>query len=237
MKARLGIDVPAHRILGTLQSAAGAPRIDGEPRHRPAAAVQRRRSGGHRGRRDGRVHRPDRHAAGSRTARWLRSRPRPAHACNACAHDRPRLNRYPRTLEGEAMFHDGAYMVGILVLVAVLDRLCWRRSSGGFGVRRRAGKPPRETPHEVLRRRLAAGGSRRRVRTAKALLDPRRAGRRLLPADIHSTPTDDSYLMHHVPARPGSPRWRLRLLPGRAKPRPGLPVATLNHPRRTAWNG
>jgi putative membrane protein len=57
------------------------------------------------------------------------------------------------------MFYDGGFAMGgihglwwifLLVLIGVLGFYAWGRD----GERRR---PPRETPHEVLRRRLASG--------------------------------------------------------------------------------
>ena len=56
------------------------------------------------------------------------------------------------------MFHDGAYMVGMhwfwwLFWIALLAAIFW----APWGTPLRRDKPPRETPHELLRRRLATG--------------------------------------------------------------------------------
>lgn len=70
-------------------------------------------------------------------------------------------------------FHDGGYMIGMhwfwwlfwIALVAAIFFTPW-----GAPVRR--GKPPRETPHEVLRRRLAGGEiTTQEYEQRKALLD------------------------------------------------------------------
>ena len=71
------------------------------------------------------------------------------------------------------MFYDGGYMIGMhwfwwlfwVVVVAAILYAPW--SSPG-----RRGKPPRETPHEVLRRRLASGEvTPQEYEQRKALLD------------------------------------------------------------------
>lgn len=71
------------------------------------------------------------------------------------------------------MFHDGSYMIGMhwfwwlfwVALIATIFFTPW-----GAPVRR--GKPPRETPHEVLRGRLAAGEiTAPEYEQRKALLD------------------------------------------------------------------
>lgn len=71
------------------------------------------------------------------------------------------------------MFHDGAYMIGMhwfwwlfwIALVALIFFSPW-----GTPIRR--GKPQRETPHEVLRRRLASGEiTAQEYEQRKALLD------------------------------------------------------------------
>jgi len=70
------------------------------------------------------------------------------------------------------MFHDGGYMIGMhwfwwlfWVALMVIFFTPW-----GTPVRR--GKPPRETPHELLRRRLATGEiTTQEYEQRKALLD------------------------------------------------------------------
>ena len=71
------------------------------------------------------------------------------------------------------MFHDGSYMIGMhwfwwlfwVALIATIFFTPW-----GAPVRR--GKLPRETPHEVLRRRLATGEiTAPEYEQRKALLD------------------------------------------------------------------
>jgi putative membrane protein len=72
-----------------------------------------------------------------------------------------------------AMFHGGGYMIGMhwfwwlfwAALVAVIFFTPW-------GTPARRGNPSRETPHEVLRRRLAAGElTTQEYEQRKALLD------------------------------------------------------------------
>lgn len=69
--------------------------------------------------------------------------------------------------------HDGSYMIGMhwfwwmfwIVLVAVIFLSLWSAPA-------RRGKAPRETPHEVLRRRLATGEiTTQEYEERKALLD------------------------------------------------------------------
>lgn len=72
------------------------------------------------------------------------------------------------------MFHDYGYMGGmhafwwLFWIVLVVALVFW----GGTGSAMRRGKPPRESPHEVLRRRLAAGEiAIQEYEQRKALLD------------------------------------------------------------------
>lgn len=71
------------------------------------------------------------------------------------------------------MFHDGAYMVGMhwfwwLFWIALLAAIFW----APWGTPLRRDKPPRETPHELLRRRLATGEiTTQEYEQRKALLD------------------------------------------------------------------
>lgn len=71
------------------------------------------------------------------------------------------------------MFYDGGYMIGMhwfwwLFWVAVVAAIAF----SVVGSASRRGRPPRESPHEVLKRRLAAGEiTAQEYEQRKALLD------------------------------------------------------------------
>lgn len=71
------------------------------------------------------------------------------------------------------MFYDGGYMIGMhwfwwLFWVAMVAAVAFSI----MGPTARRGRPPRESPHEVLKRRLAAGEiTAQEYEQRKALLD------------------------------------------------------------------